>query len=122
MTSNPFLSKDRQVISQFEDGKTIEKGTVTEIFMAAYWVGKPEESPVEICVTALRFAEPAVASRAAKAMQPEMDGHAKAEPHTAPTLIHRGSIVCILSHTSAVNEDVWSEMVHLVENRLAEMR
>jgi hypothetical protein len=122
MTSNPFRSKDQQVISVFEDGKTIENGNVTEVFLAAYWWGKPEESPVEIGVLALRFRDAAMASRAAKALQPQMDENARVEPHTAPTLLRRGSIVCILHHTSAVDKDVWSGMTRLVETALAGMR
>jgi len=119
VTSNPFLTKDKQVISEFvEDGKIVEKGSVREVLMAAYWVG---ESGVEISVLAMQFTDPASASRAARALQPQIDQDAKIEPHTAQTLLHRGSVVCILGHTSAVDKDVWSAMVSLVQNALAEM-
>lgn len=121
MISNPYLSSDRKFISQLGEGEPIETGLVSEIFLVAYWVGEPDGSPDEICLTAIRFKEAAPAARAAKAMQPEIDKHAKVEPHTAPTLIHRGSVVCIMSPTSAVNRDVWDAMVQLVEKALEKM-
>ena len=119
-TSNPFLTEDKQVISEFvEAWKIVEKGSVREIFLAAYWVG---ESPVEIGVLALRFNDPAAAARTAKAMQSQIDEDAKFEPHTSGgTLLHRDSVVCVIGHTSAVDKEVWSAMVRLVQNALAEM-
>ena len=122
MTSNPFLSNDERVLSEVLKGSSFERGSVAEVYMAAYWVRGPDESIVEISLMALRFKEPAVALRAAKAMQPEMDELAKVEPHSAPSLIHHGSIVCILGHTSAVEEDAWLGMLRLVENAVAKMQ
>ena len=120
MTSNPFLSANKQLLSklELEEGLPVEKGGLTEIYLAAYWVAKPDESTVEIGLMGLRFKDTAIASRAAKAMQPKIDENARLEPHTAPLLIHRGNIVCVLSHSSAVDKDVWSVMVRLVENAL----
>jgi hypothetical protein len=121
MTSNPYVSSDRRLVSQFEDGKVVEKGTVREILLVAYWAEEPNGGAVEIGLTALRFNEAAAAGRAAEAMRPEMVEAAKVEPHTAPSLIYRDQVVCILSHTSSVNPDTWSAMVRLVEKGLEGM-
>jgi len=121
MTSNPFLSRDKHIISDLEADMPVQRGNVTEVYLAAYWVGKPNQSVVEISVTALRFSQPAVASRAARAMQPQIDEDAKVEPHSAPTLLCRGRVLCIVGHTSAVDNDTWRAMLRLVENALAQV-
>ena len=95
MTSNPLLSNDERVICEAVKGSSYGKGSVTEVYVAAYWFREPD-GVVEISLFALRFKEPAAASRAAKAMRAEMDELVKVEPHTAPSLVHHGSIVCIL--------------------------
>jgi len=118
MTANPFLSSDPEVISHFEDRDPIAKGSLTEVYLAAYWIGKPDESPAEIDVIALRFADPAVASRAAASIQAENDEHARVEPHSAQTVILRGTILCLVGHGSAIDENTWSAFLVLVRNKL----
>jgi hypothetical protein len=111
MTSNPFRSNDKQLLAMLEETPPFEKDSLREIYLAAYWLVGPSESPVEMNLTALRFRDPTTAARAARIMQPT-----EVEPHTGPSVIHSGSVVCVLSHTSAVDKGVWTAMVRLVED------
>jgi hypothetical protein len=118
MTSNPFLSVDRQILGNIEEQFPVNEGDLKEICLAAYWIQGPDGSAVEMDLTALCFKDAAVASQVAKTVQSSTDEGAGVEPDTTPAIISQGNTVCVLSRTSAVDRDVWSAMVHLVENAL----
>lgn len=118
MTSNPFLTADRHILAEFEKNLPVQKGSLREIYMAAYWAREPDESVVEIGLLALRFKDAVIASETAKTLQSAADENASAEPHTTPAIGHRGSTVCMLTHTSAVTEDTWSAMLRLFKDSL----
>ena len=82
VTSNPYVSSDRSLVSQFEDGKVVEKGTVGEILLVAYWAEEPNGGAVEIGLTALRFNEAAAAGR--DQVSPGVTFHRSSQGAAAP--------------------------------------
>jgi len=120
MTGNPFASTDRKVLAELEDGNQVAKETARELLQVVYNWEEPGGGTTEIGVMAVRFKDAASAEAATKGLKPRMDENARVEPHTAPTLLHRGDVVCILQHSSAVDKDVWAAMVKLADKALAE--
>lgn len=118
MTSNPFHSRDKKVLSEIQDSEDVlRKHDLVEMFQAVYSTGGPQESDGGIGIIVLQFKNPEAAAKVASALR----SSSEESRNIAYTAILRGDIVVIIQVPSP-GKQPYSEMVDLVKRTLATLR